>query len=139
MNIFLCRGGESNTRPGALPVWTISSPQNMGAGRFRSDVNRRVLLKRIVSTPSSFCKEAWLGILFDMIYKPFPEFTQLHFRITAERPEDSGVCSTTELPRHGILFDERWTMQDSNLQPLRCKRSALPIELIVHGILCAGQ
>lgn len=26
----------------------------------------------------------------------------------------------------------KWTVQDLNLQPLRCKRSALPIELTVH-------
>ena len=71
-------------------------PDVSGAVRFRSDIISE-------STPlrdSLYTFPPWADLARDSVVKPFPEFTQLHFCITTERPEDSGECSTTELPRH---------------------------------------
>ena len=111
----LCAAGVNRTPDQALFLFGLYHHPGMpGAGRFRSDVNRRVLLKRIVSTPSPIYKGLGSGF-YPIKIGSFPEFTQLHFCITTERPEDSGVCSTTELPRHGILLNER--VDDAGLEP----------------------
>ena len=54
-------------------------------------------------------------------------------RIELTTPCVSSKCSTNELD--ALKNKQWWAMRDSNSRPSRCKRDALPTELIALGLI----
>jgi len=116
----------------------ISHKKNLGAGRF--PILRiklwRVLPFGIVSTPSSHMRGLARDYsCFDLKTKPPPSSPSINFCISAERPEDSGECSTIELPRQKTNYRLHEFLDSFNIAHYLMKQICISYRNLYYPVL----